>query len=333
MIPKWRKLTAMILVTFSLISCNLSGNPFEQRSDLKLDRLRLDGDLYFVLPLCKMGLGEEWVDVYLDHEMRPLDYGDAQSTLLLRPFITYVYSLRDEGNIWVRPGGGDILFRPEDCCQKRDEQSADSTFSEDGWENCQIYRREGVTMYMDRGRHRSAICDGGWVLLYRNESLYALVTPRKRRIDVGFCGRMITSLTEERTVIASIRSDSMQRSMEVKVGDRIYKFRLNEVGQITQLKGEARPTTVLFGFDRGLLASVQSGEEYLFDCEWQENLDARCGDSFYQKPWHIKRVGEVSYGYSVSDGMVRLSVQGGSGKVRKLRVGMNYGRILWLRAD
>ncbi len=90
-------------------------DPFAADYVPALGALELGGDLRLRVPLAQIPLGAgASLDLVLDHDLVPLDYGEVRSRIVVRPLATRLFAPEPGVVLWLRPGGGSRRFTHRD---------------------------------------------------------------------------------------------------------------------------------------------------------------------------------------------------------------------------
>lgn len=330
--PRWRargRLFCWLLLANMLgRGACVVANPFAPEFSPALGELAWDGGLRWQMPLTALQLepGVE-IDITLDHELVALDYGEVESRIAVRPLETGV--CRNNGRvIWTRPGGGILRFGDRDrgtTPPARPETVGNALV--------EIYQQGRVRLFWSEAERRAWVEDSGWVLHYERGSLVRFSSPSGRIFEVTSHGRRVASICVGDKRLLAV--DTGERGMlECMTARGVVRFRLTapDSGRIEAVGKEGGRALVTFTYGtEGLLSGIGRGPTSAVDLGWAPNMGAERGDSTYRLPIHLALAGKHGYRFRISGGVIDLEQSEPGTATRRLRIGVQYGMIRWVK--
>lgn len=326
-----------------LVSCafawavSVEAHPFLRDYVVALDDLRIDGDLRLAVPLCVWRLDEEtFIDVVLDHQQEPLEYGEVRSRMDLLPFQTCVFPQRPGVWRWQRPGGGQVVFdsrrgtpkasRPLLSAIKRERgRLPDAPFA---W-----YAEGTMWLAVEPSERWQAIVDDGWVLVYEGGVLRSITTPQGRYLQATCSGRHITAIHEDGRQRVRVEWTAAGAPSSLWVDGEQSRFRVSPSELVESVEDESGATLAEFDYHAslGLIEFASMASEPARCFKWKRNANYGHGDVDQRKPYSLIAAGVVRYSFDSNRGVIRLErIEETTGVVKRLRIGMRYGKILWI---
>jgi hypothetical protein len=304
-------------------------NPFLPEYAPVLGELAWDGGLRWQMPLTTLRLepGVE-IDVTLDHKLVALGYGEAESRIVVRPLETGLYRRSHDRVIWNRPGGSNRVFSDRD--RELQPPAVPATV---GSGPIECYRQGPVRLFWREEEQRAWVDDSGWVLHYERGSLVRFSTPSGRVYEVTSHGRRVASICEGDRRLLSVDAGEFGM-LECMTARGLLRFYITsrEDGRIEAVANDGKRTLVSFTYGpAGMLAGIRRAMLPPLDLVWAWNAKAERGDSPYRLPVHLARAGGRSYGYRISDNVIYLEQRDPHAATRRLRIGVQYGRIRWVK--
>ena len=304
-------------------------NPFDAEYAPALGELAWDGGLRWQLPLTTLRLepGVE-IDVTLDHELVALDYGETESRIVVRPLETGVYCRGSNRIVWNRPGGGIRVFSVRDRVLPTPAGPAIV-----GTVPVECYRQGPVRLFWSDVERRAWIEDSGWILEYESGSLVRFSSPSGRVYEATRHGRRVTGirLGTDRLLAVDTGGHGIIESMTAR-GVARFQIVYSDAGRIEMVADDNKRTLAAFTHGpMGMVTAIRQASMPSLDLAWLSNDGAARGDSPYRSPVHLAKAGKRSYRYRISDGVIYLEQSGSNAATRRLRIGVQYGRIRWVK--
>ncbi len=304
-------------------------NPFAPEFSPALGELAWDGGLRWQMPLTALQLepGVE-IDITLDHELVALDYGEVESRIAVRPLETGVYCRGSNRIVWNRPGAGSRVFSDRDRVIPLPEVSAIV-----GTAPVECYRQGPVRLYWSEVARRAWIEDSGWILEYESGSLVRFSSPSGRVYEATSHGRRVTGirLGTDRLLAVDTEGHGIIECMTAR-GVARFHIAYSDAGQIERVTDNNKRTLAAFAYGpMGTVTAIRRASMPSLDLAWLSNDGAARGDSPNRFPVHLAKAGRRSYRYWISGGVIYMELSEPDTAKRLLRIGMQYGRIRWVK--
>lgn len=306
------------------------GDPFSSEFTPALGDIAWDGNLHWRKALARLKLepGVE-IEIALEHELIALDYGEVQSRIAILPLDTWL-SPRADGSIhWKRPGGGARVFKPSV------DPPPPSLASAVNDPPTSIFRSGGTWLLWSEAEHRATLVDANWVLRYEHGHLKQFQSPSGQIYCVATSGSRITSIscTDNNLLTAEPDRSNVIELVGQQEASR-FILKRDECHRIRSVENARGQTIVSFGFaPSGLLESICQAPRSKTLLEWQSIPAAQCGDSMFPFPVHLSKAGPNSYHLHCTGGLIEVDRNGPPGLPLRMRIGVRYGRILWIEED
>jgi hypothetical protein len=316
------------LVTVSAAS--LIANPFSKQYTIALRDISLNGDLLLACPLKKLPLGAAFgAEIWLEHKLETLDYGEVRSRFILHPFETGVFR-RDPGSWrWSRPGGGEVVFQTQD-----EEKNPRGLRKPQGWgrlvkaSKFRCYVQNAVQLWTtDSGQQ--IVCDDGWELYYHDGSLELILAPDTSQWSVASSGKYITSIKAGDTEVASIRWRQSGMPEDATIGITAYSFHWAPGLLLSKVSNEDGDLFTFAYHANNLLRELRRPNADPVPFQWREMVGSpSTGASL---PYVLVKAGETEYTYKNHKGHISIDACSTAGKKEALEIVMRYGRILSIK--
>ena len=302
--------------------------PFDADYAPALDDLGWDGGLRWSLPLATVRL-EPGVElaIRLEHELVALDYGEAESRIEVRPLETGLYPVNGRRIVWLRPVGGSRLFAQRERLAEVPVPAVAGGATYD-----EVYQQGGVRLFWSADGGRARIEESGWVLWYEGGGLVGFATPSGKSYEVDCAGRRILCIRAGADVLLATEREEGGAVENLTVnGTKRFRINYSPGGRIAGVTKDGGRPLVAFSYGpEGLLSGIQRSRLPQVGLRWIAIPRAERGDSPYRFPVNLSEVGSRSYRYQIARGVVELEQSGGAAGLRRLRIGLRYGRILWV---
>lgn len=310
----------------SAYSLPMLAAPFSKQYEICIRDISLDGDLRLACSLRKLVLGGKYgAEVWLEHKLEVLDYGEVRSRFVLHPFETGVFR-HDPGSWrWIRPGGGEITFSVSDEVEKSRAVAKPRLWNRIGATGkFRTYERNFVQLWTLTSGGQ-VICDEGWELYYRNGALEIILMPDDNELLVVSAGKRITAISTGGRQIASARWRIGDGPEQMILGKMVFDFsweRKLYLSSVSDMDG------VKYAFSyhpNGLLRDFSKPDNHTVTLRWRYNEQEANGIAL---PFILAGVGESEYAYAKSGGRIHIDVSA-PGKYRERLVAtVRYGRVI-----
>lgn len=318
----------LALVTWTL---SASGNPFSRAYVLALENITMTGDLLLPCPLQTLALDEPTgVEIWLEHKLETLDYGQARSRFVLHPFETGVFPRGPGVLAWLRPGGGEVLFTDQQDTTALPPRWPQSWSSQSTSRPLRCYQAEGVELWIS-ATGGQVICDDGWELCHQHGELAAIRSPTGVMWRIAASGRRVLSVMRGTEQVAAIQWRSDLTPDTLLAGGELFRFSRGPGSSLAEVRGAAGR---LYGFsydDRNLLCRMAWPSGPDVEVDWNRVRDFTRGDSLYVLLFTVARVGPLRYEYENRQGVISLRTFSGAKPRDVLTVVTRYGRIVSVR--
>lgn len=323
--------TCIVFMAFSTVPAKAS--PFNKPYVLTHKSVTVDGDLALPCPLTRLALDNKTVvEVWLEHRIVCLDYGEVRSHFILHPFETGLFPRGTKGWDWLRPGGGGLFFSKKhevkiDAGRLRPKNKRDRPVGQP----TSCYQAEGVELWIFESGWQ-AICDSGWVLWHREGSLDTFFSPDGDSWSVTASGKRITSIRANEHEVASIVWTHDLTAKSVLIENSHYYFAYRG-GQLAGVSLEEMPIYSFQYASNMLLREIVQQNTGSVSFAWNEVPHYLRGDTPYALPFHLAAAGSLKYSYKNDDGVISIRSSSPGMKDGGIKVVTRYGRIISLKEE